>query len=114
MDSQPDLNLRNENVCQEIENIMKFRLDLGIDGFLIDATQDKNVDVNMPYYGLNRWSRGHDMVINFFIAYFLGEKPEDQTGDGLAKFTESWLSNLPSGAWSTWILSSHDSKRFKQ
>ncbi|CAF3831907.1 unnamed protein product [Rotaria sordida] len=180
MDSQPDLNFRNENVCQEIENIMKFWLDLGVDGFRVDAsrhlfendqfndeplkentnndpqveyeaynhtetanhpdnykmvvrwrrfideyirenkrdyiiliteTQDKNIDANIPYYGLNRWSRGNDMAINFFIAYFLGEKPEDRTGDILAKYTELWLSNLPSEAWSTWILSSHDSKR---
>ncbi len=65
----------------------------------------------MAYYGLNRWSRGNDMAINFFLAYFLGEKPEDRTGDGFAKFIQLWLSNLPSEAWSTWILSSHDSKR---
>ncbi len=39
MDSQPDFNFRNENVCQEMENILKFWLDLGVDGFRADATR---------------------------------------------------------------------------
>jgi len=65
----------------------------------------------MKYYGLNRWSRGNDLAINFFLAYFLGEKPENRTGENLGKFTQKWLSNLPVDAWSTWILSSHDWKR---
>ena len=35
--AQPDLNLRNEKVKQEIKDIMKYWLDMGVDGFRIDA-----------------------------------------------------------------------------
>ncbi|GFO34016.1 neutral and basic amino acid transport protein rbat [Plakobranchus ocellatus] len=35
MPSQPDLNLRSEKVRQELEKILKFWLDLGVDGFYI-------------------------------------------------------------------------------
>lgn len=65
----------------------------------------------MKYYGLNRWSRGNDLAINFFLAYFIGEKPENRHGETLAKFIRLWLDNLPAEAWTTWILGSHDSKR---
>lgn len=48
----PDLNLSNEEVRQEIEQIAKYWLDLGVDGFRIDAakeffsgSQTKNVEV---------------------------------------------------------------------
>jgi alpha-glucosidase len=36
---QPDLNFRNENVFQETEKILRFWLDLGIDGFRADAVR---------------------------------------------------------------------------
>jgi hypothetical protein len=48
------------------------------------------------------------LAIHFLLAYFLREKLEDRTGEGLAKFTELWLSKFLSDAWSIWILSSHD------
>merc|ERR1711963_174633 len=34
---QPDLNLRNEDVKKELKDIMKFWLDLGVDGFRVDS-----------------------------------------------------------------------------
>ncbi len=37
-DSMPDLNLDNEEVRNEIVNIMQYWLDLGVDGFRLDAT----------------------------------------------------------------------------
>lgn len=39
LDSQPDLNFRNEKVIDEIEKILRFWLDLGIDGFRVDAVR---------------------------------------------------------------------------
>ncbi|WP_236354996.1 alpha-amylase family glycosyl hydrolase [Konateibacter massiliensis] len=51
-DKMPDLNLGNEMVRQEIENITKFWLDTGVDGFRLDAAKEyysgekeKNVEV---------------------------------------------------------------------
>jgi len=37
LDSQPDLNLRSPAVQEELKNILKFWLDLGVDGFRVDA-----------------------------------------------------------------------------
>lgn len=51
-DQMPDLNLGNEQVRKEIEDIVKFWLDLGVDGFRLDASKEyysgekqRNVDV---------------------------------------------------------------------
>lgn len=51
-DQMPDLNLADENVRAEIESVVKFWLDKGIDGFRLDAVKeyysgqpDKNVEV---------------------------------------------------------------------
>ncbi|XP_048773501.1 maltase A3-like [Ostrea edulis] len=37
LDSQPDLNLRNENVQKELEEVLRFWLRKGVDGFRADA-----------------------------------------------------------------------------
>lgn len=37
--SMPDLNLQNEDVRREIEDIVKFWLDMGVDGFRLDAVK---------------------------------------------------------------------------
>ena len=34
---QPDLNLRNKDVVKELKEIMKYWLDLGVDGFRVDS-----------------------------------------------------------------------------
>ena len=36
-EQQPDLNLRNADVKEELKDIMKFWLDLGVDGFRVDS-----------------------------------------------------------------------------
>lgn len=50
-DTMPDLNLDSENVRNEIRNIMTYYLNLGVDGFRLDATtyyytgdEDKNIE----------------------------------------------------------------------
>jgi glycosidase len=69
LDSQPDLNFRNEKVINEMEKILRFWLDLGVDGFRVDAvrhliendqyrdeplSQDvKDVDPNVMYIAYN-------------------------------------------------------------
>ena len=41
LDCQPDLNFRNEKVIDEMENIFRFWLDLGVDGFRADAVRHR-------------------------------------------------------------------------
>jgi hypothetical protein len=69
LDSQPDLNFRDEKVVNEMEKILRFWLDLGVDGFRVDAvrhliendqyrdeplSQDvKDVDPNVMYIAYN-------------------------------------------------------------
>lgn len=36
----PDLNLANNELRKEFENIMKFWLDMGVEGFRIDAAKE--------------------------------------------------------------------------
>ena len=45
---QPDLNLRNSKVVEELISILKFWLDLGVDGFRIDAVPHFFEDENFP------------------------------------------------------------------
>ena len=37
MKEQPDLNYRNPAVLEEMKNVLTFWLDLGVDGFRMDA-----------------------------------------------------------------------------
>ncbi|CAF1091752.1 unnamed protein product [Adineta steineri] len=39
LDSQPDLNFRNEKVMEEMKKILRFWLDMGVDGFRADAVR---------------------------------------------------------------------------
>ena len=52
---QPDLNLRNENVRQELKTILRFWLDMGVAGFRIDAVphffEDENFLDEKPLPG---------------------------------------------------------------
>lgn len=54
---QPDLNLRNKKVVEELKKIMKFWLDLGVDGFRVDSVahffEDENFEDEQPKVGDN-------------------------------------------------------------
>lgn len=64
---QPDLNLREQRVLDEIETILQFWLELGIDGFRIDAVsllfkdpaflEDPEIAINLPqtYELVQKW-----------------------------------------------------------
>ena len=39
MNGQPDLNYRNPNVINEMKNVLMFWLNMGVDGFRMDAVQ---------------------------------------------------------------------------
>ena len=39
MTGQPDLNYRNPNVINEMKNVLMFWLNMGVDGFRMDAVQ---------------------------------------------------------------------------
>jgi len=47
---QPDLNWENPRVRQEVQDIMKFWLDKGIDGFRMDAFQFVSKDTTFPQF----------------------------------------------------------------
>ena len=44
---QPELNLRNENVVNELTKILKFWVDLGVDGFRVDSVGSFFEDENL-------------------------------------------------------------------
>ncbi len=58
MPEQPDLNLRNQDVVEELEEIMEYWLHIGVDGFRIDA------------------------VAHFFEDTELGDEPSTGSGSG--------------------------------
>jgi alpha-glucosidase len=47
-DSQPDLNWRNAEVAQEMESVLRFWLDRGVDGFRVDVAHSLVKDEELP------------------------------------------------------------------
>ena len=43
VDKQPDLNYRNQNLLNEITSTYEYWMDLGVDGFRVDAVSRKHV-----------------------------------------------------------------------
>lgn len=90
-DQMPDLALENEMVRKEIEDITKFWLDLGVDGFRLDAAKeyysgekDRNVEV------LN-WFTDYVKSVKE-DAYIVAEVWEEQTA--IATYYESGIPSL--------------------
>ena len=60
----PDLNLTNENVRKEFEDIAKFWLDKGVDGFRLDAVKEfvsSNIDANVD---IIKWFNDYAKSVN--------------------------------------------------
>ena len=62
--NQPDLNMRNPAVRAEIKNILRFWLELGVDGFREDRlsyiSKPKELPDGLPFWPLRRGSRHYD------------------------------------------------------
>ncbi|NNE29781.1 MAG: alpha-glucosidase [Saprospiraceae bacterium] len=82
-DAQPDLNWENPKVRQEVQDIMKFWIEKGVDGFRLDAFQFASKDITFP-----EWPEGHEKD---FIKWY-GMRPE--LHDYLREMNEEVLSKF--------------------
>ncbi|CAF1067140.1 unnamed protein product [Rotaria sordida] len=78
LDCQPDLNFRNENVLDEIEKIFRFWLDLGIDGFRVDAV--RHLIENDQYHDEPLSKDAKDMDPNIMYVAYDHTESADQSG----------------------------------
>ena len=87
----PDLNLDSENVRNDIKDIMKYYLDLGIDGFRLDAVTSfytGDVEKNAEFL---KWINDTGKAINP-NCYFVGEA---WTGEGeIQRYYESGIDSF--------------------
>ena len=90
---QPDLNMANPRVREEVKNILRFWLDLGVDGFREDVitfiAKDEGLPSSYPPLpvanGINRYAnrpKAHDYlkefkrdVLDFYDCFTVGESP---------------------------------------
>ncbi len=68
----PDLNLQNENVRKEIENIVKYWTDLGVDGFRLDAVKFYEATGNDDSIEDIKWLYDYAKSVNEDV-YMIGE-----------------------------------------
>ncbi len=79
---QPDLNYRNPLVIQEMKDVLTFWLDLGVDGYRMDAV--RNVYL---YYGLNKLMYVFLLQIIHMVE---DEQLRDEPVSGLTNDTDDW------------------------
>lgn len=78
LDCQPDLNFRNKKVLDEMEKILRFWLDLGVDGFRADAVRHFFENDQYRDEELDKELKGVDTNV-MYVAYKHTETG-DQTG----------------------------------
>lgn len=175
-DFQPDLNYRNSEVQEAMKDVLRFWLDLGVDGFRMDAvtflledpklenetrnpvfTGNCTTNISSPdcynslvhnmtanYDGVHDIIRSWRQVLDSYskpgeerfmvgevydpisevVTYYGSHSDEfnfpfnflllsntNWTGTEVSKRVSEWLDNIPEGAWSNWVLGSHDSPR---
>jgi len=83
-ESQPDLNLRNKNVQNELEDVLRFWLEQGVDGFRVDAPVQYIEDEQLRDETERFNSDIPDNEYDFLYHYFAGISPESLS------FLRSW------------------------
>lgn len=78
LDCQPDLNFRNEKVIEEMENILRFWLDLGVDGFRGDAV--RHLIENDRYHDEPRSKDANDDDADVMYTAYEHTETADQPG----------------------------------
>jgi hypothetical protein len=80
LDCQPDLNFRNEKVLNEMEKILQFWLDLGVDGFRADAV--RHIIENDQYHNepLAKNVKGANADPNVMYSAYKHTETGDQPG----------------------------------
>lgn len=78
LDCQPDLNFRNENVRNEMKKILRFWLDLGVDGFRADAV--RHLIENDGFYDESLSKQAKDLDCNVMYDAYEHTETTDQEG----------------------------------
>lgn len=90
-DQMPDLALENENVRKEIENIAKFWIDLGVDGFRLDAAKEYYSGEKERNIEVLKWFTDYVKSVKE-DAYIVAEVWEDEAA--IAAYYESGIPSL--------------------
>lgn len=90
-DQMPDLALGNEKVRKEIEDIAKFWLDLGVDGFRLDAAKEYYSGETKKNIEVLQWFTDYVKIVKE-DAYIVGEVWEEE--GNIAAYYESGIPSL--------------------
>ena len=78
LDCQPDLNYRNSRVLEEMDNVLRFWLEMGVDGFRVDAPRHLLENNRFRDEGLSKEAKGADPEVDYDA--YLHTETADQPG----------------------------------